>query len=390
MLPLSISYPVHPDCRPGEYCSAKTLQCVLLTLHPKWNSNCSRNEVVPSNKVCGEFTPPISTTPYSSSNPSSSRETLLKQQVENSYQQNVLQCIHHKCRQCEEQSRNFSNGMICVNGMWQFERYSNSIVDSYYDLVFKRDATSIVLVVSMVIFVFTTVVSVSIDMTRIIQRKRQVAELEMEMASNEEFMEYYSQIMEKERSKRAKKMKERMKALNGNIMSSSDDDEDDHHESSHEEDEGVSKEPSTPLQSRIASKTQIHSSVATNNEEGTMAMVEEDHSSQPRVAQTSDSRSTRENSNSTNVQRPLPLTPIQRGHQKSLQKAIERSRLSVQGQQNEQSTRKEEFDRNRSTVATTSSQQQQPRRSRPLPSTTNMNIMVKPSSISHHSDSDEY
>ncbi|KAF0977721.1 hypothetical protein FDP41_003043 [Naegleria fowleri] len=390
ILPLSLSYPVHPDCSPGEYCSAKSLKCLLITQHPKWNLNCSRNQVQ-SSRVCGEF--PITTT--ASSNNPSSRETLLKQQIENDYQQNVLQCIHHKCRQCEEQSRNFSNGMICVNGVWQFERYSNSIVDSYYDLVFKRDATSIVLVVGMAVFLFITIVSLGVDVTRIIQRKRQVAELEMEMASNEEFMEYYSKVMEKEKSKRAKKLKERMKALNGNIMSSSDDDEEDNHEEDEEEEccENVELKDGGKNSSNNAHSSIMPPPPTTSANEAIIEIDEEqDHqtASQHRAQRATFSviEKSLENARvSSQSCRPLPLTPIQRRHQKSLQKAIERAKLlNSSFENNGQPTTKREEERHSRTMVVTPNPQPQRTNLRPLPSKT----LMKSPSTSHHSDSDEY
>lgn len=303
-LPYSLSYPIHPDCGPQSYCSSTSLKCLLLNQHPKWGLNCSRN-VVKSSMVCGETTLVGNTDP------------LLV------YQQLVLQCIHHHCYQCEEGTRNFTSGMICVGNMWIFER-SNSIIDNYYDLVLSRDATSIVLIITMVLFVGLTIFGMVLDIATICKRKRSISETEMEMANDKEFMEYYENIMEKERSKRAKKLKKRMKALQGDVGISSEEENESDNETNEEDHNNGNGEdqvsdgnqagqspatrplPMTPLQQRHLQALKD----LTNKKEGVEQLAA---SNTPKsIRDNTNSRSNLNNSSripQSNVNRPQPPTP---------------------------------------------------------------------------------
>ena len=82
------NYPIHPDCGLGEYCSENLQQCVLLDQHPKWGVNCSTN-ILLSKWVCSEDKPLITAKVEDESN----SQTFLN---------GDLECIHHKCLQCEE------------------------------------------------------------------------------------------------------------------------------------------------------------------------------------------------------------------------------------------------------------------------------------------------
>ena len=181
---------LHPDCGVREYCSSTSLQCLFLTQHPKWGSDCASTIVV-NDRVCGES----------------------------------LQCFQHKCYQCDEGSRNVSNGMLCSGHMWIYER-SSSIIENFTDVVLKRDPMSIFLICAMGVFFLTSIGGLFFDMIRIWNVKSEISELEKEMVKDGEFMDQYIDKMEKERSKRAKKMKQKQRALSGRVVYLSSDEED--------------------------------------------------------------------------------------------------------------------------------------------------------------------
>ncbi|EFC43888.1 predicted protein [Naegleria gruberi] len=204
-----------------------------------------------------------------------------------------LECIHHHCYQCEEGSRNFSNGMICLGNQWRFER-SSSFFENYTDLVFKKDITSIVLIVSMVLFFVSTIVGLFIDCYKIKISKTEISVLEEEMLKDKHFMKLYEKKVEKERSKRLKKLKEKKKALEGAPFFSSDEDE--------------SKEKEDETEERNEEEVVSNEHFSESDGEGLVSKKSRrnDLSNEERKVE--------------RISRPLPLNPRQRKHLEFLEK----------------------------------------------------------------------
>ncbi|KAL9657427.1 hypothetical protein ABK040_016697 [Willaertia magna] len=173
-----------PYCDVGNYCNENG-ECVPLEKHPRWGNSCPGYEGTDA-EYCGL----------------------------------ALQCIHHKCYQCEENSRQFSSDLMCLNNKWQFSKSLN-ILDNY-DYYLTRDPVSVLLICSMAIFVLNTLVSIFVDLLYIRKNRKQEQRFTKEMEKDHEFMKFYHEKLEKERKKKRKKVKKTRKALRNGLDDSDD------------------------------------------------------------------------------------------------------------------------------------------------------------------------